>query len=209
MEDVLDLYAEDILADYPVVCFDESSYQLLADVRPGQPPAPGRPARVDYEYQRGGSCNLFMLFHPGGSWRQVTVTERRTKQDFTHQMRELVDVHFPQATLISVVLDNLNTHSPASWYATFAPAEAKRILTKLEFRYTPKHGSWLNMAELEFAALHQQCLDRRLATQADVEREVAAWVDERNRHKATVNWRFTTDHARTKLGRLYPPLDLC
>jgi hypothetical protein len=204
MEDVLDLYAEDVMADYPVVCFDESPYQLVADVRPGQPPAPGRPARQDFEYQRAGTCNLFLAFHPGSGWRHVTVTDRRTKQDFAEQMRDLVDVHFPHATLISVVLDNLNTHSPASLYATFAPAEAKRILNKLEFRYTPKHGSWLNMAELEFALLHQQCLDRRLDSQADVVREVAAWEAERNARNATVTWRFTTDHARTKLARLYP-----
>jgi hypothetical protein len=206
MEDVLDLYAEEVMADYPVVCFDESPYQLRADGRPGEPPAPGRPARQDYEYERTGTCNLFMLFHPGGSWRHVAVTERRTKQDFAHQMRDLVDVHFPQATLISVVLDNLNTHSPASLYATFAPAEAKRILNKLDFRFTPKHGSWLNMAELEFAALQGQCLDRRLDSQAAVEREIAAWEAERNRCKTTVTWRFTTADARTKLARLYPSL---
>jgi DDE superfamily endonuclease len=206
MEDVLDLYAEDVLVDYPVVCFDESPYQLVAETRQPLPAMPGQPARRDYEYRRAGTCNLFMLFHPGGAWRHVTVTDRRTKQDFAAQMRDLVDVHFPHATLISVVLDNLNTHSPASLYATFAPAEAKRILAKLEFRYTPKHGSWLNMAELEFAALQRQCLDRRLASQADVIREAAAWEAERNARKATVTWRFTTADARTKLPKLYPPL---
>jgi hypothetical protein len=206
MEDVLDLYAEEVLVDYPVVCFDESPYQLVAETRQPLPAMPGQPARRDYEYRRAGTCNLFMLFHPGGAWRHVTVTDRRTKQDFAAQMRDLVDVHFPHATLISVVLDNLNTHSPASLYATFAPAEAKRILAKLEFRYTPKHGSWLNMAELEFAALQRQCLDRRLASQADVIREAAAWEAERNARKATVTWRFTTADARTKLPKLYPPL---
>jgi hypothetical protein len=206
MEDILDLYAEDVLADYPVVCFDESPYQLVAETRQPLPAAPGQPARQDYEYRRAGTCNLFMLFHAGGAWRHVTVTDRRTKQDFAAQMRDLVDVHFPQATLISVVLDNLNTHSPASLYATFAPTEAKRILNKLEFRYTPKHGSWLNMAELEFAALHRQCLDRRVASQADVAREVAIWQATRNQTNTTVTWRFTTPDARTKLSRIYPPL---
>ena len=138
MEDILDLYAEDIMVDYPVVCFDESPYQLVAETRLPQPPAPGEPAKYDYEYRRAGTCNLFMLFHPGGAWRHVAVTARRTKQDFAHHMRDLVDGHFPHATLISVVLDNLNTHSPASLYATFPPAEAKRILDRLEFRSTPK-----------------------------------------------------------------------
>ena len=148
-----------------------------------------------------------MLFHPGGAWRHVAVTARRTKQDFAHQMRNLVDVHFPHATRIRVVLDNLNTHTPASMYATFPPAEAKRILDRLEFRSTPKHGSWLNRAELEFAALQRQCLDRRLASHADVEREVAAWEAERNRCKTTVTWRCTSTDARTKLSRLYPSLE--
>lgn len=207
MEDVLDLYAEEVMADYPVVCFDESPYQLVAETRPPVPATPGSSAKQDYEYRRAGTCNLFMLFHPGGAWRHVTVTERRTTQDFAAQMRDLVDVHFPHATLISVVLDNLNTHSPASLYATFAPVEAKRILNKLEFRYTPKHGSWLNMAELEFSMLHRQCLDRRLPSQADVAREAAAWEAERNARKATVTWRFTTADAQTKLARLYPPLE--
>ena len=206
MEDVLDLYGEDIMPDYPVVCFDESPYQLIAETRMPQVVAPGQPARSDYDYRRAGTCNVFMLFQPGAAWRHVAVTDRRTRQDFAHQMRELVDVHFPQARLVSVVLDNLNTHSPASLYATFAPAEAKRILSKLEFRYTPKHGSWLNMAELEFAALQRQCLKRGIASRAEVEHEIAAWEGTRNRQKATVQWRFTTTDARTKLGRLYPPL---
>ena len=148
-----------------------------------------------------------MLFHPGSAWRHGTVTERRTKQDFAHQMRDLVDGHVRDATLISVVLDNLNTHPPASLYAPFAPAEAKRILNKREFRYTPNHGSWLNMAELEFAALQRQCLDRRVPSQADVVRDVAIWEAARNRDKTTVTWRFTTPDARTKLTRLYPPLE--
>ena len=206
MEDVLDLYGEDIMPDYPVVCFDESPYQLIAETRMPQVVAPGQPARSDYDYRRAGTCNVLMLFQPGAAWRHVAVTDRRTQQDFAHQMRELVDVHFPQARLVSVVLDTLNTHSPASLYATFAPAEAKRILSKLEFRYTPKHGSWLNMAELEFAALQRQCLKRRIASRAEVEHEIAAWEGTRNRQKATVQWRFTTTDARTKLGRLYPPL---
>ncbi len=204
MEDVLDRYTEEVLAAYPGVGFAESPYQLVAETRPPQPPAPGQAAKQDYEYRRAGTCNLFMVFHPGGAWRHVTVTDRRTKQDFAHQMRDLVDIHVPQAMLISVVLDNLNTHSPASLYATFAPTEAKRILSKLEFRYTPKHGSWLNMAEIELSGVSRQCRGRRIADQPTLKREVAAWQARRNTAKATINWQFTTADARIKLKKLYP-----
>jgi transposase len=204
MEDILDLYAEPYMADYPVVCFDESPYQLISETRPPVPAAPGQVERIDYEYRREGTCNMFLLFQPLQGWRHLTVTAQRTKQDFALQMRDLVDVHFPTATLISVVLDNLNTHTKTALYEAFPPREAKRIADKLEFRYTPKHGSWLNMAEYEFAVLSRQCLKRRLASRAHVQHEITAWQDQRNAAKGTVNWRFTTDKARTKLRRLYP-----
>jgi hypothetical protein len=204
MEDVLDLYAEPSDPQYPVVCFDESPYQLVSEVRQPLPVRPNQPTRYDYEYRREGACNLFMFFEPLQGWRHVKVTDRRTAQDFAYCMQDLVDVHFPQATVISVVLDNLNTHTPAALYATFPPAEACRILRRLDFHYTPKHGSWLNMAEIEFAVVSTQCLDRRLGDQETVRRAVAAWERTRNAQKATVDWRLTTAKARRKLGHIYP-----
>jgi DDE superfamily endonuclease len=204
MEDVLDLYAEPYEPRYPVVCFDESPYQLISEVREPLPAMPGHPVRYDYEYRREGSCNLFMFLEPLQGWRHVKVTDRRTAQDFAHCMQDLVDRHFPQATVISVVLDNLNTHTPAALYATFPPAEACRILRKLDFHYTPKHGSWLNMAEIEFAVVSTQCLDRRLRDQGTVRRAVAAWETRRNAAKASIDWRFTTAKARCKLKHIYP-----
>lgn len=204
LEDVLDLYAEPYDSQYPVVCFDESPYQLLSEVREPLPATPGHPVRYDYEYRREGSCNLFMFLEPLQGWRHVKVTDRRTAQDFAHCMQDLVDLHFPQATVISVVLDKLNTHTPAALYATFPPAEACRILRKLDFHYTPKHGSWLNMAEIEFAVVSTQCLNRRLRDQETVRRAVAAWETRRNSAKASIHWRFTTAKARRKLKHVYP-----
>jgi DDE superfamily endonuclease len=204
MEDVLDLYAEPYDPQYPVVCFDESPYQLVSEARQPVLAAPGQPVRYDDEYRREGTCNLFMFVQPLGGWRHVKVTDRRTAQDFAQCMKDLVDRHFSQATLITVVLDNLNTHTPAALYDTFTPAEARRLLQTLDLRYTPKHGSWLNMAEIEFAALSTQCLDRRIPDQATVHRRVGAWEASRNAQKATINWRFTTTKARRKLKRLYP-----
>jgi hypothetical protein len=204
MEDSLELYAEPYEPQYPVVCFDESPYQLVSEVHQPLPARPGQPARDDDEYRREGTCNLFMGFEPLRGWRHVKVTARRTTQDFAHCMRDLVDVHFPQATVISVVLDNLNTHTPAAVYATFPPAEACRILRKLDFHYTPKHGSWLNMAEIECAVVSTQCLGRRLGDPETVRRAVAAWETQRNAAKATVDWRFTTAKARRKLRHIYP-----
>jgi len=168
------------------------------------PLAPGQPAREDYEDQRGGVCNLFLVCEPLAGWRQVTVSDRRTRMDWAHCIKELVDVHYPDAERIVLVQDNLNTHTPASLYAAFPPAEARRLTDKLELHYTPKHGSWLNMAEIELAMLAQQCLDRRLADRATLEREVAAWQAARNRAGRGVNWRFTTEDARIKLKHLYP-----
>ena len=204
MEDVLDLYAEPYDALRRVVCFDESPYQLIGETRTALPVKPGQPQRYDYEYKREGHCNMFMILEPAAGWRHVEVTAQRTKQDFAHQMRALVDVHFPQATVIRLVVDNLNTHSPAALYETFEPAEARRITRKLEFHYTPKHGSWLNMAEIEIGVLTQQCLDRRLPSLQAVRQEVAAWEAPRNAAKAAIEWRFTTPTAREKLPSLYP-----
>jgi transposase len=203
MEDVLDLYAEPYDPRRPVVCFDEQSYQLIAEVRGPLPAAPGRPERVDYEYRRQGTANLFLTFEPLAGWRHVEVTERRTSAEFAQQMRALVDVHYPDAERIAVVLDNLSTHSPAALYQAFPPAEARRLLKRLEFHYTPKHGSWLNMAELEFSVLDRQCLNRRLPNPETLRREIGAWQERRNAARGTVRWRFTVTDARTKLHRLY------
>jgi hypothetical protein len=204
MEDIVELYAEPYDRQYPVVCFDESPSPLVSEVRQPLPVRPGQPARYDYEYHREGTGNLLMCFEPLQGWRHVKVTARRTAQDFAHCIQDVVDVHFPQATVISVVLDNLNTHTPAALSATFPPAEACRILRKLDFHCTPKHGSWLNMAEIECAVVSTQCLDRRLGDPETVRRAVAAWETQRNTAKATVDWRFTTARARRKLRHIYP-----
>jgi hypothetical protein len=204
MEDILDLYAEPYAPARPLVGFDETSKQLVAETRLPLPMAPGKPERVDYEYERNGTANLFLLCQPLGGWRHVEVTDRRTKHDFAEQMQALADRHFPDAELIRVVLDNLNTHTPAALYEAFPPAEARRLLRKLEFHYTPVHGSWLNMAELEFSMLSRQCLGRRIPDRATLETEVAAWETARNEQRATIHWQFTVDDARTKLHRLYP-----
>jgi len=204
MEDVLDLYAEPPDPRRPRVCFDERPYQLISEVRRLVPAQRGQPARRDYEYKREGTCNLFMFVCPERGWRQVKVTARRPTLDFAHCMKDLVDVHFPDADLIRVVMDNLNTHTLAALYEVFDAPEARRIARKLEIHYTPKHGSWLNMAEVEFAVLVDQCLDRRLASMPIVSREVAAWQQRRNDAKATINWRFTTTDARKKMERIYP-----
>jgi DDE superfamily endonuclease len=204
MEDVLDLYTEPYDPKRPKVNFDETSKQLIRETREPLPAAPRRPARYDYEYERNGTRNLFMLVEPQAGWRHITVTERRTMQDFAHQMQWLVDEGYPEATVIRVVMDNLNTHKPASLYETFAPAEARRLLKKLEFHYTPKHGSWLNMAEIELSIVSRQCLNRRIPDDATLRREIAAYEDTRNAAKAAITWRFTTTDAREKLHRLYP-----
>ena len=206
MEDVLELYAEPVKVWQPVVCFDERPCVLHGHTRPTTLAQPGQAARYDYEYQRNGSCNLFMMFQPGAGWRHAKVTDQRKKADFAACMRELVDVHFPHVEKIRVVLDNLNTHTPASLYAAFPPAEARRILSKLEFHYTPKHASWLNMVEIELSVLVHQCLKRRIPDIATLTGEVAAWQTARNAQCATVRWQFDVGQARTKLARLYPEL---
>jgi hypothetical protein len=204
MEDVLDLYAEPDDPRRPQVCFDESPVQLISETRQPLPAQPGQPRRYDYEYRREGTANLFLFIQPLRGWRHVNVTARRTKSDFALQMRELVDVHFPEADLVRLVVDNLNTHTPAALYETVAPTEARQITRKLEFHYTPQHGSWLNMAECELAVLAQQCLDRRLPDSETLSREIAAWQAARNLTHTRINWCFRTTDARIKLKRLYP-----
>ena len=204
MEDVLDLYAEPYDPKRPVVCFDETSTQLLAETRAPMPPRPGRPQRQDYEYRREGTRNLFLACEPLAGWRHVAVTQRRTMQDFAQQMRWLVDEAYPGVPVVRVVLDNLNTHRTASLYETFPAVEARRIAKRLEFHYTPKHGSWLNMAEIEFSVLSRSCLRQRIPDQETLERQVQALVRERNAAQSIINWRFNTQNARTKLHRLYP-----
>ena len=206
MEDVLELYEQEYDAKRPLVCFDEMPVQLVGETRVPQPAAPGRAARYDYEYRRNGTANLFLHFEPKAGWRHVEVTDRRTKVDFAQQMKALVDEHDPEAEVIRVVLDQLNTHEPASVYEAFAPAEARRILRKLAFHHTPKHASWLNQAEIEFSVLSGQCLDRRIPDQDTLQAEARAWERGRNEARQTVQWRFTVDQARTKLHRLYPAL---
>lgn len=196
MEDVLDLYEEAYDPARPVVCFDELPYQLLGETRAPIPAEPGRLERRDYEYERKGTANLFIHFEPKAGWRHAEATETRTKTGtrsrvFAHQMRALADVHYPEAELIRVVLDQLNTHTGASLYEAFEPEEAKRILGRLEFRHTPKHGSWLNQAEIEWSVLSGQCLDRRIPDKETLESEIDAWEQERNRARATVEWRST------------------
>jgi transposase len=204
MEDVLDLYEEPYDPQRPKVNFDETSKPLIRETREPLPAAPGQPARYDYESERNGTRNLVMFVEPQAGWRHITVTEHRTMQDFAHQMQWLVDAAYPEATVIRVIMDNLNTHKPASLYETFAPAEARRLLKKLEFHYTPKHGSWLNMAEIELSILSRQCLDRRIPTATALRRAIPAYENRRNAVKATITWRFTTTNAREKLHRLYP-----
>jgi DDE superfamily endonuclease len=204
MEDVLEVYTRPSDPARPQVCLDETSRQLLGEVNPPRRVAPGRPARTDYEYERNGTCNLFLVCEPLRGCRHVMVSDRRTRIDWAACVKDLVDVHYPDAERIVLVQDNLNTHTPASLYEAFPPAEAKRLTDKLEIHYTPKHGSWLNMAEIELSVLAEQCLDRRLADRATLEREVAAWQAARNRTRRTVDWRFTTADARIKLKHLYP-----
>ncbi len=203
---MLDVYTRPYDPRRPQVCLDETSRQLLDEVTPPLPPAPGRPAREDYEYVRQGVCNLFLVCEPLRGWRHVTVGDRRTRLDFAHVVKERVDIHYPDAEVLVLVLDNLNTHSPASLYEAFPPAEAKRLAQRLEIHYTPKHGSWLNMAEIELSVLAEQCLDRRLPHRAALEHEVAAWEAARNAATKTIAWRFTTADARIKLKQLYPAI---
>jgi hypothetical protein len=204
MEDVLEVYHRPYDARVPQVCLDETSKQLLADARPSLGAASGRPARVDYEYRRGGTANLFLACEPLRGRRHVAVTERRTRTDWAHFVKALLDVHYPDAERVVLVMDNLNVHSPGSLYEAFPPAEAKRLADRLELHYTPKHGSWLNIAEIELSVLARQCLDRRIPDQPALVAEVSAWERDRNADQTRVDWRFTTADARIRLKRLYP-----
>ncbi len=204
MENVLDVCQRPFDPRYPLVCFDESPVQLVSETRKALPMQVGKPERWDYEYHREGTANLFMFFAPLHNWRHVEVTPHRTKVDWATCMRDLVYVHFPQAERCVLVEDNLNTHDPAALYEVFPPAEAKSILDRLEFQFTPKHGSWLNMAEIELSVLSRQCLDRYIASPNMLLEEVSAWEVDRNTNGATVDWRFTTADARIKLKKLYP-----
>jgi hypothetical protein len=204
MEDVLRVYARPVDAARPLVCFDESGKDLKRHKRPPLPPAPGHPAREDSEYERNGSANLFLWVAPHQGQRQVTVHAQRTAIDWAHAMRELVDVHFPDAEQIVLVLDNLNTHEPASLYKAFPPAEAARLWEKLELHYTPTRGSWLNLAEIELSVLARQCLARRIPDAATLAAEVSAWAEARNHEQVPLSWRFTVEDARATLTHLYP-----
>jgi DDE superfamily endonuclease len=208
MEDVLELYAEPYDPKRPKVNFDETSKQLIAQKREPLSGQPGQVERYDYEYERNGTRNVFIFCEPQAGWRHIEVTEQRTKIDFAHQMKWLVDERYPQAEVIRVVLDNLNTHKIASLYEAFAPQEARRIAKKLEFHPTPKHGSWLNMAEIELSVLQRQCLDRRIGEEAELKVEVKAYEERRNGQKATIDWRFSVVDARQRLQRLYPSQSL-
>lgn len=204
MEEVLSIYTQPYDAERPVVCLDESSKQLIGEVRKPLPPEPGQPERFDSEYARNGVANLFIAFEPLVGQRLVEVTDQRTRIDFAHFVKKLVDEHYPTAKTIVLVMDNLNTHDKTSLYEAFEPAEAKRLADKLEIHYTPKHGSWLNMAEIEFSHLSRQCLDRRIESKEILQQEITAWMAERNQQKASMQWRFTVEDARIKLKRLYP-----
>jgi DDE superfamily endonuclease len=206
MEDVLEVYHLPHDPDYPVVCVDETLKQLVVETRVPIPTKPGQPARYDYEYERNGTANLFMMFAPLEGWRHVEVTDRHTALDYAQVLEYLSDTRFPSAKQIRLVQDNLNTHKPASLYEAFPAPEARRLVERFEWHYTPKHGSWLDMAESELAVLSSQCLDRRIADKPTLAEEVAAWEDDRNKHHAKADWQFTTADARIKLKRLYPAL---
>lgn len=206
MENVLAIYQRPHDPKRPLVCLDEAAKQLVSAARLPIPMTPGRVARHDYEYKRAGTANLFMAFAPLEGLRHVKVTSHRGKTDYTHFLAELADIHFADADKIVLVQDNLNTHSPASLYATFAPAKARRIAEKFEWNHTPKHGSWLNMAEAELSILSRQCLKERIGSQEDLARDVSAWTDARNKKRAIANWQFTNNDARVKLTKLYPSI---
>jgi DDE superfamily endonuclease len=206
MEEVLEVYHRPHDPACPLVCLDETSKQLIKETRVPIAVRPGRPARTDYEYERNGTANIFMLFAPLDGWRHVAVTDRHAAVDYAHLLKDVSDRWFPDAAKIALVQDNLSTHKPASLYEAFPPAEARRLVERFEWHYTPKHGSWLNMAETELSVLSSQCLDRRISTRQMLIEEVTAWEAARNKHHAKTDWQFTTADARVKLKRLYPSL---
>jgi len=207
MEDVLEVYRRPYDPEKPVVCMDEANKQLIENTYTAAAVAPGQSAKVDHEYKRCGVRNLFMATEPLANWRTIKITQQRKQPDWAHFIKELVDGHYKDVTKVVLVMDNLNTHTAASLYATFPPDEARRIWERLEVHYTPKHGSWLDMAEIELSVLTRQCLNHRIAEADVLEKEVAAWVKDRNDKQVTINWQFTTDKARIKLRRLYPSLE--
>lgn len=207
MEDVLAVYKRPRDPDCPLVCLDEASKQLIAETRTPIPMKKGQPARFDYEYERNGTANLFMMFAPLEGWRHVKVTDRHTAVDYAHALKDMADIHFPKAPQIVVVQDNLNTHTKASLYEAFPAAEARRLAERFEFHYTPKHGSWLDMAESELSVLSSQCLNRRIPDKDTLIAEIAAWENDRNTHHTKADWQFTTEDARVRLKRLYPQFD--
>jgi hypothetical protein len=206
MEEVLAVYTRRRDADRPLVCLDETSKQLIAETRAPIAMKPGRPARFDYEYRRNGTANLFMLFAPLEGWRRVVVTDRHTAVDYAHVLKDLADIHFADASTIVLVQDNLNIHSRASLYQAFPAAEARRLVERFEWHYTPKHGSWLNLAESELGVLSSQCLDRRIPDKETLTDEISAWQADRNAHNNRADWHFTTQDARIKLNHLYPSI---
>ena len=207
MEDVLEVYQRPHDPQRPLVCLDETSKQLIIETRAPIPAKPGQPARHDYEYERNGVANLFMVFAPLEGWRHVKVTDRHTAIDYAHVLRDLADTHFPDTAKIVLMQDNLNIHKPASLYEAFPAPEARRLVERFEWHYTPKHGSWLDLAESELGVLASQCLDRRIADKQILAHEVTAWQDHRNKHHAKADWQFTTANARVKLKRLYPQFE--
>ncbi len=202
----MEVYTRPYDPSRPQVCLDEKSKQLVREVREPLAAKPGRAARHDYEYERNGTANLFIVCEPLAGWRHISVTQRRTKLDWAHCIKELVDLHYPHAEKVVLVMDNLNTHTPAALYEAFAPTEARRIAQKLEIHYTPKHGSWLNMAEIELSVLARQCLEQRIPDPETLTGEVGAWEGERNTAESRIDWRFTSDEARIKLKHLYPEI---
>jgi len=207
MEDVLEVYHRSPDPKRPLICMDETSKQQIKETRQPIPMQPGQPECYDHEYERNGVSNLFMFFSPTENWRHVIVTDRRTKIDWAIAMKELSDIHFKDAEKIIVVLDNLNTHNASSFYETFDPEEARRLTERFEFHYTPKHGSWLNMAETELSILFRQCLDKRIPDQTTLKKQVANWEIQRNNNQSTIDWQFTINNARVKLKRLYPKVN--
>ena len=208
MEDVLEVYKRPLDTKRPLLCMDEMPKQLLSETRDPLPVAPGKPARQDYEYQRGGVADVFMVFEPLVGKRYIEITDQRRREEWAQVMRKVSDELYPHAERIVVVMDNLNTHTPAAFYQVFEPSEARRLVERFEFHYTPKHGSWLNMAEIELSALVRQCLDRRIPDKEKMIQEVKAWQDQRNSEVVKVHWQFTTADARVKLKSLYPKIEV-
>lgn len=206
MENVLEVYHRPYDANRPVVCMDETSKQLVKETRAMQPAGPGRSVRIDYEYERNGTANVFLFVEPLGGWRKVNITDRRTRCDWAEQIRELADVHYPQVERITLVMDNLNTHHVSSLYEAFSPSEARRLMGRLEIVYTPKHGSWLNIAEIELGVLNRQCMGERIGEKSELIDKAGAWEQARNDTTAKIDWQFTTADARIRLRRLYPKL---